>query len=96
MTTMYEACFGKVTPVEVERESKKCVWINGVRRERESNWRPLFDTEKEAWRYLIAKYEAAVVVAKNRVEDAERERGKLMMRIPFETLGVLSKESQEP
>lgn len=43
----------KISKVEVERETKNSVWINGRRNAKLSGWKSYFDTFQEAKEYLI-------------------------------------------
>ncbi len=63
MTTKYEACFGSVSAVEVERETAESVWIGGRRRAKDSSWRPLFDSAEAAWESLVYDAERSVEAA---------------------------------
>ena len=63
--TKYEAMFGNVRPVEIERENDKSVWIDGHRRLKDSSWQPLFDTPEQAWDHVVA-------VREQDVKDAEK------------------------
>ena len=60
----------KITKVEVERETDKCVWINGRRNSKESEYDNFFDTFEEAKEFIIGFGERKVAQAKKRLERA--------------------------
>lgn len=77
MTTKYEAVFGNVRPVVIERETADSVWIKGRRRAKDSTWQPLFDTEGEAWSHVLEKAQRAVEAAESAVRYEQDNLRKL-------------------
>lgn len=82
MTTWFEAyprSYGaKVSPIEVERSTDKCVWIDGRRTNRmTSDWRCYFPTAAEAWDHVEQRAEARVEQAKKDLQYYRSELGKV-------------------
>lgn len=79
----------KPEPVTITRATEHCVWINGRRYARKSEWDAIFPTELEAWQWLqrdafrrIEHYETALERERERAaaltagrERAERDTG---------------------
>jgi tRNA(Phe) wybutosine-synthesizing methylase Tyw3 len=55
LATYYYSC--KIFEVELERETEKSYWSNGLRKLKESDGEKLFDTYEEAKSFLIKKQE---------------------------------------
>lgn len=56
--------------VEVERATEQCVWINGRRNAKISDYDNYFETWEEAQAWLIEHCESAVVHARNQLATA--------------------------
>jgi len=61
----------KIYEVEVERESKDSVWINGRRNAKVSTYDCYFPTWDECYMFLLGKGESRLRAAKERLADAE-------------------------
>lgn len=55
----FRASFNRIVPVEVDRVTEQCVWIEGRRRSR-NGWEGFFPTWAEAHAYLLADAEKNV------------------------------------
>jgi hypothetical protein len=84
MPTKYQAMFGDVKPVEIDKETDSSVWIGGRRRTKDSGWRPLFDTEREAWQHCIAESIGNVEAAEKSVAYRTEQHNNLLRRVPSE------------
>lgn len=82
----WEAKFGNVTEVEVERETAACAWIEGRRRKKDEGWRPLFDSAADAWAHIREEAEGEVAERRKNLEYAEAQLRTVLMRTPLEFL----------
>jgi len=79
METWYEAYAAawnkeKVSPVQVERSTAACVWIQGRRVKRITPaWRCYFPTSAEAWDHIEAKASTKVEHAKITLQRCRSE-----------------------
>ncbi len=74
----YEICLGigynvsaLIREVEIEKETDKCVWIQGNRRAKQTTYTCYFDTRKEAWQALYNKQSHMVKIGKERYNKAK-------------------------
>jgi hypothetical protein len=63
--------FPRLSVCEVEKETDKCVWVNGYRNAKESQGVKFYDTFEEAQQRLIRECETDVRQAKSQLDKAE-------------------------
>lgn len=74
-----------ITPVECERESEQCVWINSRRIAKRSDYDNYFDTWEEAHAFLLGRAEGALQSARRMLGRAQGTHGNVKgMRKPHE------------
>lgn len=66
-----------IEKINVERETKKCVWIDGRRSNKMSDWYCYFDTFGEAKNYLISEAENKVQAARSKLNNAKSHLGNI-------------------
>jgi hypothetical protein len=76
MKTKFKARVGRyldstITPVEIERETDKSVWVNGNRNAKQSDWATYFDTWEEAYSALLEAADKKVVSARLALDKAK-------------------------
>lgn len=75
MTTGYGT--DKIVPVEVDRETERCVWVGGRRRAKNSDYESYFSTWDEAHNHLLGKVQVKVDAARRRLEQLNSELGNI-------------------
>lgn len=65
----------KITPIEVERETAKYVWIKGRRHGKRTEWDNYFDTWEEAKDFLMKGAEGALKTSRLMLERAQGHYG---------------------
>ena len=64
--------YPKIIEVEVERQSEKCVWINGRRNLKVSEYMRYHETWEDAWSFLMKAARRKVDSARGNLERAEK------------------------
>ena len=72
----YDAA-AKIMEVEVERETTACVFVNGRKRSKRSEFENYFDAWREAKIALVEHQEARVQVLKRQLEIARSKLGSI-------------------
>ena len=72
MTKFLASC-RQVKAVEVERETESCVWIQGQRLNKETEYSSYHDTPEQAKEALIARAKRNFDVAEERMKYAQKE-----------------------
>lgn len=67
--------FNEIKPVEVERETKTSVWVDGTRNAKMSNHYCYFGTWEEAHAFLLAKAEEDCTRIRRQLEYANSKLG---------------------
>lgn len=66
-----------IEPVEIERETDKCVYIRGCRHAKLTDYYAFHDTWDEAKAYLMSKAEDSVFNARRNLERANSHLGNI-------------------
>ena len=64
------SCSAEIEEVEVERETKHYVWINGRRNAKQSEWRSYYDTWIDAHTAILSQQQQYVAQCESRFKDA--------------------------
>jgi hypothetical protein len=67
--------FPGIDAIEVERETEHCVWINGRKSNKVGSWENYHDTWEQAHAFLLAEAQAALDIARNRLQQAQDTYG---------------------
>ena len=73
----YKAHWNDIRPIDIERETKECVYIKGRRHNKISDYDSYFPTREEAKAYLIKKAQYEVDKHKIWLRDAEETLAKV-------------------
>lgn len=73
---------GEITEVEVERETKDFVIINGRRDGKKTSYCAYFDTYAEAWAYLHGIYDDNIKLAASRMEYEIKMQSDFIAKYP--------------
>ena len=65
----------RIEPINVDRESDACVWINGRRKNKVSTDEIIFDSWDEAKAWLLQRAEKKLNSARRQLERAQGEYG---------------------
>ena len=78
----YSGAYSSMKPVEVERATDACVWFNGRRHNKTSDYESYFSTWEQAHQHLIARAEQDVDIARRRLEVANSALGNIKGMTP--------------
>jgi len=66
-----------IEAVEIERETDKCIWVNGSRMNKVSSYYKFHESWPEAKEYLLARAERALESARRSLQRAQDELGNI-------------------
>lgn len=69
--------FGPIRKVVVDRETPKCIWVDGRRQGKESGFGRYFDSFEEAKNYLLDKADQDLARARRLLQRAQAHHGNI-------------------